>query len=180
MAAASTSQAGAIAFAQGATRADVPTGNTFDINSGATLSIADTAVTASAAQLNKLASLDAAAGAKVPQVYSATVARTDTTAKALFTLPANAIITGVVVYSAAASNAGTTATLSVGKSGTAGAYVNALDVKTAGTGAGTVVPNVAVLGTIGTSAVPVTGIYAESGGASSSGGPWTVNITGVV
>jgi hypothetical protein len=104
-----------------------------------------------------------------------TIARTDTSAKNLFTLPANAVITSVRVYVPTASDAVTTATISVGKSGAATAYLNAQDVKGAGTG---VISSGAkqVLGSIGSSAVTVQGIYAETGGASSTGGPFAVYI----
>lgn len=104
-----------------------------------------------------------------------TVARTDTTAKVLGTLPAGANVVGLYVSSPTASNAGTTATLSVGIAGTAGKFVNALDVKGA-TGAGQVFPTpTASFGAQGIGpAQTIQGIYAETGGASSAGGPWTV------
>ena len=104
-----------------------------------------------------------------------TIARTDTSAKTLFTLPANAVIVGLRVYVSTASDAGTTATLSVGKSGAQTAYLNAQDVKGAGTGV-IAAGAAATLGSIGSSQVTVTGIYAETGGASTTGGPFLVLI----
>jgi len=75
-------------------------------------------------------------------LFVGTIARTDTSAKTLFTLPAGAIPTGLAYSSPAASNAATTATISVGNAGGSGAeYLNAADVKTAATGAGQVFPN---------------------------------------
>lgn len=114
---------------------------------------------------------------KYVHTQNATVARTDTAAKNLFTLPANATIVAIRVYGATGSDAGTTATLSVGKSGGTGAeYVNAANIK--GTnGVGVVsIAAATVLGGIGTSAVTVTGTYAETGTASTTGGAWTVFV----
>lgn len=111
------------------------------------------------------------------QIATATIARTDTTAKNLFKIPGNAVIHELRINGAAASNAGTSATISVGKTGTNNHYLNAYDVKTAGTGAGQNLPNGATnLGNVGMAEIQVVGIYAESGTASSSGGPWTVTM----
>lgn len=113
--------------------------------------------------------------------FVGSIARTDTTAKVLFTLPANAIILGFRYSSPAASDAGTTATISVGKSGGTGAeYLATQDVKTVGTGRGQqypVGPAASLLGqSVGSAAVVVTGVYAETGGASTTGGPWVVDM----
>jgi hypothetical protein len=104
-----------------------------------------------------------------------TIARTDTSAKTLFTLPANAIIVSLRVYVPTAADPAGTATISVGKSGAATAYLNAQDVKGAGTG---VISSgaKATLGSIGSSAVTVQGIYAETSTASTTGGPFRVFI----
>lgn len=113
---------------------------------------------------------------QVQKVLTNTVARTDTAAKTLGVLPAGAVIIGITVYGTAVSNAATTATLSLGKSGGTGTeFLNALDVKGA-TGAGQQTPTGGVLGSVGTSAVTVTGTYAETGTASTSGGPWRIVI----
>ena len=69
------------------------------------------------------------------RVAYASVARTDTTATKKFKLPRGARIVGFVL-AGTASDAGTTATLSIGSTTTATEYVNALDVKTAATGSG--------------------------------------------
>ena len=109
-------------------------------------------------------------------VQTNTVARTDTSAKTLFTLPVGAIIVGLDVIGAAVSNAGTTATLSVGKSGGTGIeYLNAYDVKGA-TGSGQQSPTAALLmaPVKATADTVVTGTYAETGTASTTGGPWAV------
>jgi hypothetical protein len=108
-------------------------------------------------------------------VRSNTVARTDTTPKAMFTLPANAVILYILVYGTVGSDAGGTATLIVGKSGTNNAYMTAHNIK--GTaGVGLYLAPETVPGTIGTSAVPVTATVTETGGAATTGGPWSIYV----
>ena len=98
--------------------------------------------------------------------FTGSIARTDTAVKNLFVIPANFVITQLKYFSAAASNAATTATISVGKAGTNTFFLNAQDVKTAATGAGQVVPNGATnLAGIGAADLQVVGIYAETGTA---------------
>lgn len=104
---------------------------------------------------------------------AALVARTMTSATELMTLPMGATIVGITLIGTA-SNAGTTATLSLGNSGSGTAYVNARDVKTAATGTGTMPVTIAVdLSTALTADTKVTATYAETGAASSAGA-WTV------
>lgn len=123
-----------------------------------------------------------APGAFTPHVLKGSVARTDTSAKNLFLIPAGAILDELIIGSPTASDAGTTATLSVGKTGTNTFFVNALDVKTAATGkgypnlSGTAAPANVFGSTPLTAALQVVGIYAETGGASTTGGPWDVQI----
>lgn len=101
-----------------------------------------------------------------------TVGRTDTTPKNLYVLPPNAVLHRVEIAGTVASNAGTTATVDVGKTGTQNFFVAAHDVKTAGKGDAA---NVAVTKNPGAQGgVQVTATYAETGTASSAGGPWTV------
>lgn len=126
-------------------------------------------VTRGNALVGKVSSSDGGAGIFMK---SATIARTDTTAKNLFTLPANASIEAVTVSGDTASDAGTTATVSVGVTGTNNKFVNAYSVKTAGQA----MPAADNLGSVGASGIQVTGIYAETGTASTTGGPWTVRI----
>jgi len=108
------------------------------------------------------------------QVVVASVARTDTAAKNLFVLPADSVPLYFLIYTDVASNAVTTATVSVGKTGTGTFFLNTVDVKTA---AGLIVPpsakNTNLVKGLLTDTM-VTGTYAESGGASSSGGPFYV------
>lgn len=116
--------------------------------------------------------------------FVGSIARTDTSAKRLFRLPAGSIPVALQYSSPAASDAGTTATISVGQSGGTGTeYLATQDVKTAGTGRGQQFPagpSATLLGAIQASAVDVTGVYAESGTASTTGGPWVVTILALV
>src|SRR6266853_2305342 len=83
---------------------------------------------------------------KVVQTLRGFVTRTDTTAKQLFTLPKNARVLFFLIWGNAASNAGTTANVSLGvQGGTDTAYLSAFDVKTAATGNGLVMPNAELL-----------------------------------
>lgn len=109
-----------------------------------------------------------------------TVARTDTANKVICQIPANAALTDVTLYYTTASNAGTTATLSCGKTpATPTEYINAANVLAAAglirAGSGATMPS-ANLGAVGASDVPVFCKYAETGTASSTGGPFTVII----
>lgn len=107
----------------------------------------------------------------------ATVARTDTSPKALFTLPAGAQIVNISVDVPVVSNAATTATVSVGVSGGSNSqFSTGVDVKSA---AGKVRPTtqaqVANWGPLAADTV-ITGTYAETGTASTAGGPFAVVV----
>lgn len=108
------------------------------------------------------------------------LARTDTTAVVKAVLPFNATIVDFRIFGAA-SNAGTTATVSVGTSATATEFINAQDVKTAGglirptsTVSATNLPNLEASPPTGD--VIIWAKYAETGTASSAGGPYIVFI----
>jgi hypothetical protein len=107
------------------------------------------------------------------------VSRTDTTASLKAVLPADASIINVFM-TGVASNAGTTATVSVGTTATATEIINAQDVKTAGgmirptTSFSTNFPNVTPV-PLGAD-IQIFAKYAETGAASSAGGPYTVVI----
>lgn len=107
------------------------------------------------------------------------VARTDTTAKELFGLPKDALIAGMYVIGAVASDAQTSAAVSVGTTTTStNELMASFDVKTAATGEGYNAAGAAAVGTAFmsklTADTPVYGIYAETGTASSTGGPWYI------
>lgn len=131
--------------------------------------------------------------AKAVQTMRGFVQRTDTVAKDLFSLPKNARVLFFLIWGFAASNAGTTATLSLGKKGGTGSeYLSGYDVKTAATGNGLTIPNAQLL--LGYNTTPadtaklstdttINGTYAETGTVSTLGGPWTVEVfyvTGLV
>ena len=110
-------------------------------------------------------------------VSSNTLAYTDTTAKNLFVLPANAIVTDVVVVVTTACNGDGTHQLSVGVSGETTKWVNALDVKTSGVfrmGSSSAMP-FAGIGTVGGADVTVIGSI-PAGGTSGNAGSVTVYI----
>lgn len=114
------------------------------------------------------------------RVKAFSVARTDTTASVKAMLPFNSTIIDFLIFGAA-SNAGTTATLSIGSSATSTEYVNAQDVKTAGglirptsTVSATNLPNLDPIPQSGD--ISIYAKYAESGTASSAGGPYTVIV----
>lgn len=115
-------------------------------------------------------------GPKGVQCKTRAVARTDTTAVVKATLPKGARILGFVL-SGTASDAGTTATVSVGSTSSANEYVNAHDVKTAATGSGVVVMNgvASGVGAVLTDNTPIYVKYAETGNASSAGA-WKLHI----
>ncbi|MDD3494104.1 MAG: hypothetical protein PHZ19_11480 [Candidatus Thermoplasmatota archaeon] len=105
-------------------------------------------------------------------VSSNTLAYTDTTAKNLFVLPANAIVTDVVVVVTTACNGDGTHQLSVGITGATTKWVNALDVKTAPgvfrMGSSAAMPY-AGIGTVGATDVTVIGSIPASGTAGDAG-----------
>lgn len=132
---------------------------------------------------------------KAVQTYRGFITRTDTVAKDLFTLPKNSRLLFFLVWGNAASDAATTATIKLGKKGGTGAeFLAAYDVKTAASGNGMTLPNAQLLMGYNTASpnvdvakqsvdVTVTGTYAETGTASTTGGPWTIEafyVTGLV
>lgn len=136
-----------------------------------TMKIAGTAVTPSAAELNildgatvttaelnKLDGVDTTAGAKFPQMQSNTIAYTNTTAKDLVTLPANAVIDDILVNVTTAFNDSGTDLLDIGLKGGAGDYYAAdVDVSSAVL----VRPSgITHAGSVGATAVTITGTYA--------------------
>ena len=108
------------------------------------------------------------------------VSRTDTTAAQKTALPKFAIIAGAYVVGGVASDAATTATISFGSTTTATEYVSGYDVKTAATATGyNPVGSKAVGAAFGTplaTDLPVYAKYAETGTASTTGGPWIVKL----
>lgn len=112
------------------------------------------------------------------------IVRTDTTAFQGAVLPKDAVITGLYVIGAAASDAATTATIGIGSTSSANEYLAAFDVKTAATGEGYSPAGAAAVGSAMmsklTADTPVYAKYAETGTASTTGGPWYVKVEYVV
>ena len=121
-----------------------------------------------------------------PVEYSFTVSRSQTSnAPVGLILPSGWVTTGTRVGGNVASNAGTSAVIAVGSTGgasnatvsTAGEFISAYDVKS--NGAIFAIPStVKALGTTLSVPAPLTAFYQESGTASTTGGPWTVVISG--
>lgn len=104
------------------------------------------------------------------------ITRSNTTDTTLFQLPIGAIPVSLYFWVPVASNAGTTATISVGVTGTDTFFLSGQDVKgTSGQQRVSTVTN--MFAAVSTSAVTnVVAKYAETGTASSTGGPFTVAI----
>ena len=104
------------------------------------------------------------------------VVRTDTARFNAFVLPKGAVIAGVYVLGATASDAGTSATITVGTSTAGTELLNAFNAKTnygyqpAGTAAGSAIGTQLAADTL------YNAVYAESGTASTAGGPWLVKV----
>ena len=106
------------------------------------------------------------------------VARTDTTAFEAFSLPSGAVIAGAYVLGTTASDAATTATISVGTNpGTTNEVLVAFDVKgTTGQGyAAAGVKGGTSMGSQLTGDTLIKAKYTESGTAT-TGGPWLVKV----
>lgn len=109
-----------------------------------------------------------------------TITRTDTAAGIVkCVLPADSTIVAIRIFSPAVSNAATTAVVNVGIPGTPTQFVNGADVKTSAgqLAIGTQTQNLFNLENIPLgSDIIITGQYAETGTASTSGGPYYVTI----
>lgn len=107
------------------------------------------------------------------------VNRTDTVATVKCVLPGDATIIDMRVFSPAVSDALTTAVISVGIPGTNTKYLDTVDVKTA---AGMIRPTAKLTNIMNLENTPITGditinaIYAETGTASTVGGPFYVIV----
>lgn len=121
--------------------------------------------------------LDVDSDSKIRVTKIGSLARTDTSAKNLFVLPIGAIPESVSVYSGTAASNPSTATISVGKTSSNTFFVNALDVK----GASGQIPCAAATNLMAavsaTATTQVVGIYAETGTATTTGGPFLVKMT---
>jgi len=107
------------------------------------------------------------------------VLRTDTAATVKCVLPADSTIMDMRIFSPTASDAATTAVISVGIPGANTTYLNTVDVKTA---AGMIRPTTKLANMINLENIPLgpdiqlNAIYAETGTASTVGGPFYVIV----
>lgn len=112
------------------------------------------------------------------EIYTKTaqVLRTDTARFDAFALPKGAVISGVYVIGTTASDAATTATITVGTGASGTELINGYSVKSnngfnpVGSAAGSYV------GTQLTADTVFKAVYAETGTASTTGGPWLVKV----
>lgn len=116
---------------------------------------------------------------KAHQVKVFQVSRTDTVSSLKAMLPAQASVLNVIIYGSTASNAGTTASVTVTITNNSGTVsTGAYDVKTSGAVTGFVqmtnLPNIEPLPLVGD--LKINAVYAETGTASSAGGPWKIAV----
>ena len=119
---------------------------------------------------------------KAHQIKVFQVSRTDTVSTLKAMLPAQASITNVYLYGSTASNAGTTATVTITVTNNSGTISTsgAVNVLAAGVGATnallnmTNLPNIEPLPLLGD--LKINAVYAETGTASSAGGPWKIAV----
>lgn len=108
--------------------------------------------------------------AGVLSAITATIAYTDTSAVTIGTLPANAQIINVHIDVTTAFNAGTTNTVTVGKTGSAAAYVTSTSVGTAGRASVATTGVYSAWADVGSSDVDyATVTYSQTGTAASAG-----------
>jgi len=111
-----------------------------------------------------------------PLCKTVQVLRTDTARFDAFYLPKYAVISGVYVLSPTASDAGTTATITVGTGGSGTEILNAFNAKAnagyqpAGSAAGSAISTQLTADTL------YKAVYAETGTTSTTGGPWIVKV----
>lgn len=107
------------------------------------------------------------------------VTRTDTASAVKAVLPAQASIVQVMVYGSVASDAATTATVTITVTNNSGTVsTGTVDVKANGATTALVqmtnLPNIEPLPATGD--LKISAVYAETGAASTTGGPWKIGI----
>jgi|ERR1035437_1498178 hypothetical protein len=111
------------------------------------------------------------------KAFASNVGRGNTSASAMFTLPAGSTILAALISGTVASDASTSARISIQSSGgIAKEFLADFNVKT--NGAAQSFPSSFKLGTISPATNPttLTATYAEDGSGSSTGGPWTITV----
>ena len=116
---------------------------------------------------------------KAHQIKVFQVARTDTGNPLKAMLPAQASVTNVYLYAGTASDAGTSADVTITISNNSGVISTGVyDVKTDGATTGIIqmsaLPNIEPLPLLGD--LKINADYAEAGTASTTGGPWRVAV----
>lgn len=98
-----------------------------------------------------------------------TIAYTDSSAVTIGTIPANAQIVNINIDVTTAFNAGSSNNITVGKSGSAAAFVAATSVGSAGRASVATTGVYSAWADVGSAEVPVTATYAQTGTAASAG-----------
>jgi hypothetical protein len=98
-----------------------------------------------------------------------TIAYTNSTAVTIGTIPANAQIVDINIDVTTAFNAASTNTITVGKSGTAAAYVASTSIGSAGRASVATTGVYSAWADVGDAEVPVIATYAQTGTAASAG-----------
>ena len=105
----------------------------------------------------------------VLSAVTATIAYTDSGAVTIGTIPANAQIVDVNIDVTTAFNAATTNTITVGKSGSAAAFVASTSIGSAGRASVATTGVYSAWADVGSAEVPVTATYSQTGTAASAG-----------
>ena len=105
----------------------------------------------------------------VLSAVTSTIAYTDSSAVTIGTVPANAQITSINIDVTTAFNAATTNTITVGKSGSAAAFVASTSIGSAGRASVATTGVYSAWADVGSSDVPVTATYAQTGTAATAG-----------
>ena len=107
--------------------------------------------------------------AGVLSAITTTIAFSNATAVSIGTIPANAQIVDINIDTTTAFNAGTTNTVTVGKTGSAAAFVTATDVGTVGRESVATTGVYSAWATVGTSDIDATVTFAQTGTAATTG-----------
>jgi hypothetical protein len=105
----------------------------------------------------------------VLSAVTGTVTYTDSSAVTIGTIPANAQIVNINIDVTTAFDAGSTNTMTVGKSGSAAAFVASTSVGSAGRASVATTGVYSAWADVGASQVPVTATYGQTGTAASAG-----------
>jgi len=98
-----------------------------------------------------------------------TIAYTDSSAVTIGTIPANAQIVNINIDVTTAFNAASTNTITVGKSGSAAAFVASTSIGSAGRASVATTGVYSAWADVGSAEVPVTATYAQTGTAATAG-----------